>query len=133
MNIPIEKYRALEKEISEQKGQFFFFALLLHKGAFNKWDLVVSAPWIEESVTGAIRYIVAQMRERFTPEERLQLSRVATASPSLLPLDTLEFELGHIDFQHELHKIRHVELFGAQTERGYIITAKRPESEAVPA
>ncbi len=73
------------------------------------------------------------MQERFTPEERLQLAKIAPASPELLPMDTLEFELDHIDFQHELHKVRHVELFGAQTERGYIITARRPTAEAVPA
>jgi hypothetical protein len=39
------KLRGLERTLSEEKGPFNLFALLLREDAPDVWDLVVAAKW----------------------------------------------------------------------------------------
>ena len=47
MNQLVEKLASLERDISSEKGDFSLFALFLREDAYDRWDLLVSSPWIE--------------------------------------------------------------------------------------
>src|SRR2546421_8421493 len=61
--IQIEKFRRLMEDISAERGEFVFFGLFLREEAVDKWDLVISAPWIEADKLKALREFV----EKATP------------------------------------------------------------------
>lgn len=47
MNSLVEDLLKIEKSLSAEKGAFSLFALFLREDAAGKWDLVISAPWVE--------------------------------------------------------------------------------------
>jgi hypothetical protein len=47
-----EKLRDLERELKDEKGPFAYFALVREGEAPDRWDLVVSAPWISANRMG---------------------------------------------------------------------------------
>src|SRR3989337_3385070 len=72
----IEKIAALEQSISTEKGDFVLFALFLREDAQDKWDLVVSAPWIEVNKKEALSYLTNELRSHLRSQEMLTLSRI---------------------------------------------------------
>lgn len=46
--ISTTKLKKAMREISEKKGEFAFLGLFLRAEAPGLWDLVVSAPWLEQ-------------------------------------------------------------------------------------
>jgi hypothetical protein len=71
-----DKLRALEMRLAADKGEFDFFALFLREDVENKWDLLVSAPWLEADRTGGMQFLLNQVRSQLEPDELLLLSRV---------------------------------------------------------
>jgi hypothetical protein len=42
----LQRFAALEASIAEEKGSFALFALFMRKEVPDRWDLIVSAPWL---------------------------------------------------------------------------------------
>ena len=61
--IQIEKFRRAMQDISATRGEFILFGLFLREEAPDKWDLVISAPWLETDKLKALREFV----EKATP------------------------------------------------------------------
>lgn len=72
----IEKLMRIEKETSAEKGQYDLFALFLREDANDKWDILVSADWVNKNKEEALRYLSQKIQKTFTPNELLQISRV---------------------------------------------------------
>lgn len=70
-----QKLLDMEKEVSSQKGSFRLFGLFLREDSENKWDLVVSASWIDEDKENALQYLTNQLQQRLGKEELLRISR----------------------------------------------------------
>lgn len=121
MKIDIKKLKSIEKTASKERGNFWFFALLLPEESPNKWDLLVSADWIDDNESSAIRYIAGKIVENLSPTEMTNFSKVVpieTKNPELIQL-AKEYHV-----EHDAKEIRHQDFFGIPIDQAYIITAK---------
>ena len=72
----LEKLKSLEKEISDERGEFSLFALFLREDAENKWDLVVAAPWLNTDSMEDINHISNKLKFYLDDSELLSISRI---------------------------------------------------------
>ena len=72
----MEKLRSLEKEIADERGDFSLFALFLREDAENRWDLVLSALWLNADSLEDINYIANKLKYRLGENELLFISRI---------------------------------------------------------
>ena len=128
MKDSIAKFREIELLMSTEKGAFNLFALFLREDSPNKWDLVVSAPWIKANDKETLDYFAKHLRSKLQPEELVSLSRVA-----LLDEDNPALEKVHRAIRIEHGSIEMVDnnFFGMQIKHAFIITSRRrPASTA---
>ena len=77
MRNQFDKFRKIGQMIAEERGSFWLFALFLREESPNRWDLVVSDPWVGEDRYAALDYTVGKVQEVLDPKEIIQLSHVA--------------------------------------------------------
>lgn len=118
----IDKLRLLETEISQKKGEFSLFALLLREEAQNKWDLVASASWFWSDKKKTLDYLAKKLRSRLTSEELIMLSRIVLIEESDPTLQALHRAL---QVQHTPTEVQDCNFFGLQIRHAYVITSKR--------
>ena len=123
----IDKLRLLETEISQKKGDFSLFALLLREDAQNKWDLVAAASWLWSDKKKTLDYFAKQLRSRLTSDELMTLSRIVLIEESDPTLHALQqtFQVHHTPVE-----VQDCNLFGLQIQHGYIITSRRNGSDS---
>jgi hypothetical protein len=127
----VDRFVALERKLSTEKGDFMLFALFMRDDAMDKWDLVVAAPWIESNRKTALRYVTNQIQAAFKPDEITHLSRVVLVDETNPALDAINRA---IRVQHGVADIQNSDFFGLQIKHGYIITSQKPNGTAeVPA
>ncbi|MGB0385934.1 MAG: hypothetical protein ACPGWR_14030 [Ardenticatenaceae bacterium] len=116
----LQKFVALERDLVAQKGRFLLFALFLREYAPNRWDFVVSAPWLKGDKLTIYRYFATHLQSRLEPEEMVMLARIV-----LIDKDNPGLEAVHdaVTVEHGLVQIWNREYFGLQMERAYIITS----------
>ncbi len=122
MKDSVAKFREIELLMSTEKGAFNLFALFLREDSPNKWDLVVSAPWIKAHDKETLDYFAKHLRSKLQPDELVSLSRVA-----LLDEDNpaLEKVRRAISIEHGSSEITNNNFFGMLIKHGFIITSKR--------
>ncbi len=76
MRVIAEKLRNLERELKADRGPFAYFALVRDGEAPDRWDLVVSAPWISANPMEGIRLIAEQLKKRLALQELLSISKI---------------------------------------------------------
>lgn len=120
-----EKLASLERDLSSQKGDFNLFALVLREDSPDKWDLLVSAPWLEATRKEDLQYLGEQVRSRLDPSEFLSLSRIV-----VLNKDNPVREAIHrvLRGKHCRAEFRNCQFHGLQVEHAYIITSERENS-----
>jgi hypothetical protein len=125
----IKKLVALEREITAEKGEFTLFALFLREESFDKWDLVLSAPWFWADTQSVYKYVADKLRSRLKSAELLSLSRfvlIEKDDPRLKAvIETIE--MGHNPIEVRGSKILEVKdrtFFGLPIKHAYIIVPK---------
>jgi|GEM_PF-1718101 hypothetical protein len=66
MNSFLEKLNNISEEIIADKGSLLLFALFSRNDQVDRWDLVISAKWIE---SGKTREIVKNLLEKFKDKD----------------------------------------------------------------
>jgi hypothetical protein len=123
----IEKFKTIEKELSEEKGEFNLFALFLREDSANKWDLLVSADWIIENKSETLKLITNKVQEHLEKKELVNLSRIV-----LIEENNPSLEAFHraINVEHGSTEIRDRNFFGLQIKHAIIITSRKNKAEA---
>ena len=114
------------RELSTEKGEFDLFGLFLRTEAPDKWDLVVSSPWLEQGKLKALSEFVEKLNVAIGEEQVLSLSRVVTlnADDPALHAVTRAVKVNLDDDPIEMHDS---DLFGLPIRHAYILRAKRPQ------
>ena len=116
------KLEATAETIEKRHGPFTLFGLFLREDSPNKWDLVVSAPWLEEGKLKALREFVGELNQTISQEDLLSLSRIITLNQNDPALDAILHQVPHTWGTVEL---RDTDLFGLSISHAYIMrTAK---------
>lgn len=119
----IAKLVEIEREISDERGDLFLFAIFLREDSLNKWDLLVSAPWVVGNTKPAIDFVVRKLQRRFRPGEMLMFASVVPIEPdhpSLLEMSERN------QVQHGDLELTNFEFYGIEIKRAHIITLARP-------
>jgi hypothetical protein len=117
----LNKFKEIERKISQEKGSFNLFALFLREDEYDLWDFVVAAPWIHQNKHLALSYIANIVQKALVPSELLQISRIVIideGNPGL-PLITQSINIEHGEIE-----VNNREFFELQIKRGFIITSQ---------
>ena len=117
-----EKLRNLEKKLAEGKGPFSLFGLFLREDAPEKWDLVVSAPWIDDHEEESLGYLAELLRTSLAPEELLTLSRIVLVEQSNPGLSAVQSAM-HVE--HGVVELKDCNFFGLDIKSALFITSQR--------
>lgn len=127
----LDRFVGLERTLSEENGAFALFALFLREDAVDRWDLIVSALWIEADRKSALSLVTKIIQETFSPDELSLLSRVVLVE---LANPAVEAVNQAVAIQHGQAEIRDSNFFGLQIKHAYVITSQRMNvNEEVPA
>lgn len=123
MNIEIEKLRKVMREFAERTGNFNLFGLFLREEAPDKWDLVVSSPWLEQGKLKALGESVEKLSSEVGQDQVLSLSRIVTLNADDPSLDAVTRA---VNVDDGVVEINDSDLFGLKIKHAYILRAKRP-------
>jgi hypothetical protein len=122
LKVLLSKVAVIEREISEEKGELTFFAMLLPWG-YNAWELAASAHWMDRSARfDAIKYIVDKYYAVCSNPERMMIAHVKIIDTDDDELDDI---LDDYDVEHDMVKMKYSRYFDKEFDRGYIFTCKR--------
>lgn len=121
--IQIELLRRVMNKVSAEIGDFILFGLFLREDPQDKWDLVISAPWLEEAKLKGLGEFVEKMASIIGEKELLKLSRIVTLSQSDPRLQTI---LQEVQVDNGLVEMSDKNLFGLPIRQAYILHSKRP-------
>lgn len=122
-----EKFADLESQIAEEKGGFVLFALFMREDAPDRWDLILSAPWLGGDKQSAVDYFVSQIKSRLGEQDLTSLSRIVVIDPHDVAVEALNRA---IQIEHGKVEVRDTTFFGLPVKHAYIITSKRPPAPA---
>ena len=122
MNQFLQKFVTLEREISREKGAFLLFALFLREDSQDKWDLVVSAKWINENMKNSLSYLSDRIRSSLTEDELLSFSRIVLVEKSHHVLDAITRA---VSTKHNIAEFKDSDFFGLNIKHAFIITSSK--------
>lgn len=71
-----EKIQRVEQILSRRKGVFSFFALVRRIDSENKFDLLVSADWLNNHDKKCFDFIAKEIKQELSEDEILNISRI---------------------------------------------------------
>ncbi len=132
----LDKLTRLEQEFASNYGAFSLFALMLREEANDRWDLVVSATWLEQINTNPVTTIFSKslgiyrpnhdsfffrLGQVLTSDELIMLSRVVTLAPDTSFVQTMN---KLYSLEHAISEFTNLEVDGVDFKRGYVITSQ---------
>ena len=127
MNILISKLQSVERYFSDAKGDFELFALFLRTESVDKWDLLVSAPWIEKDKQNSLRKISNKVQRTLNQDELVQISRVVLIDSSNRALEAIHRA---VNIEHGSAEVQESNFFGVLIKHAFIITSKKIGTQA---
>jgi hypothetical protein len=128
MRAPTDALLQIERSVAAEKGPFALFALFLREEApLEKWDLVVSAPWIEENKGIALRLISERIKTSLTASDLLMISRIAIADPSDPAVDAINRA---VRVEHSAVEIKDGTFFGQRIKHAHIFASNPAVTQA---
>lgn len=125
MNEVVEKFASLEAGIAERKGDLSLFALFLREEVADRWDLVVSAPWVGQNKQEAVDYLIGEIKSHLGAQYLIHLSRIVIVDPDEVAVQALNSAL---QVEHGRVEVRDSNFFGLPIRQAFIITSKRPDA-----
>jgi hypothetical protein len=129
MTALVEGTLKVEKALAEEKGPFALFALFLREDAPDKWDLVVSAPWVEADKESALKLISSKVREFIKPPDLFAVSRVVIVEPTSPAVQAINQAF---DTQHSTIEVKDSNFFGLAIKHAHIFASQRGEAGGIP-
>jgi len=120
-----EGFRDLESDVATAKGEFVLFALFMREDVPDRWDLMVSAPWIGDDKQGVVDYLVGEIRSRMGTQALTDLSRIVVVDPNDAAVQALNRA---IRIEHGGVEVKDSNFFGLQVKHAFIITSKQPSA-----
>lgn len=72
----LDKLKSVVQVLENDHGSILLFALFLREDSLERWDIVISAPWLSSSDKKAYSIVVSQIQLVLTTSELVQFSRV---------------------------------------------------------
>ena len=115
----VARLQTAEKAIASAHGPFVLFVLAERETAPGKWDLLVSAPWLETNRKG-VQQMVDALTVHLKPADWVQLASVTPLPPSM---GYVQWIARKYDVQHGNQEVVNDFWDSLFIPHGYIITA----------
>ena len=76
MNVIIEKLKSAIKSLENEHGRLLICAIFLREGELDKWDIIISAPWLSPIEMQSYKMVSSKLQESLSDAELVLLSRV---------------------------------------------------------
>jgi hypothetical protein len=106
--------------LETEHGPFVLAGLFMREDSPGRWDLVVSAPWLQRGKLVALGEFAKHLSDNLGQEEVFSLSRIVTLNRTDPALQRILREVGTIT--RPVEKVGH-NLFGLPLEQAYIFRA----------
>jgi hypothetical protein len=113
--------RKAMRNIANKKGDFTLFAKIRRSDAPGTWDLVVSAPWLEEGKLRATSELVELLSDSIGETSLHEFSRIATLAADH-PI--VKFILENLAVDDGELRMQSTDLFGLHIEEAVVFRAK---------
>lgn len=120
----VEKFQKIEQHLADTKGEFRLFALFLREDSPGKWDVLVSANWIDMDKQKALKVISKEITSSLRQEELLSLSRMVVVEKDSSALQAIQKA---VSVEHGSAEIKDSNFFGLDINHAYLITSKQEE------
>jgi hypothetical protein len=114
------------RDIAKRKGEFTLFAKIRRSDAPGTWDLVVSAPWLEEGKLKSTSELVELLSDSIGEASLHEFSRIATVGADH---PTVRFMLQNLPVDDGELRVQSTDLFGLHIEEAVVFRAKRPVAD----
>ncbi len=123
MNEMLDKLKNALKELEGKNGRIILFALFLREEALGKWDLLVSAPWLNSRSLDSYETVANTVQKSLNESEVVQIARIVI-------LDTNDVAVAFLQSLHSIPNGSFVEVsncepltsrFGFTIKRAYIL------------
>jgi hypothetical protein len=122
MRTLITKLVNVEKELAIEHGEFSFFILALREDSVDRWDLLVSAPWLGKMDTYSLEIVVGKLQLHLSTKEIVFISRVVIIEESKqIPVEIQDF----VTTEQGITEVRDVLIYGVQISRAYVISSQK--------
>ncbi len=122
MRTLVDKLQEVERRLCEERGAFALFALFEREDATGVWDLVVSAPWIEEDRRDALDHMFARLRRALSQDELRLIAKIAVVPPEDPLLQAMQKA---VQVEHGAVEIKDGVFFDMRINHAHVITSNR--------
>ncbi|HET6401436.1 MAG TPA: hypothetical protein VFH95_08565 [Candidatus Kapabacteria bacterium] len=120
MNDLTERVRRVLEDISRDNDGFDFAAIIEREDADGRWDLVVSAPWINDEFE-FLKEMAPKLTEVLADRELFSFGKIVVLDPQDEFMQSYNQLPAHISVDHDLFNItiagipiRHAHVFGSE-------------------
>lgn len=128
----LEKLRNIASQLEAERGPFTLFGLFMREDSPSRWDLVLSAPWLEKGKLKALGEFVEVLTDAIGQDGVFSFSRIVTLNGQDPTLRAILREVASTTLPFSKHGHS---LFGLPIEEAHILRAKarqrRKKSHAV--
>ncbi len=117
-----------ETAIASMHGQFVLFVLAEREEAPGKWDLLVSAPWLDTNRQG-VQQMVDLLHPYLTDTDWLALASITPLPPTL---EYVQWIAQKYDVQHDNQEVVNAVWDSLFIPHGYVITANLSPAPVTP-
>lgn len=121
-----ESFRAAEKKVAEERGDFSLFGLFETEDAPNSWDLVAAAPWLDAS-SHRIRDLIDAISTYFSVKD---WKRISAAFPMTTDSDFTRAITRKYHLEHQVEEIGNTYVNGVYISHAFLITSNPSPSPA---
>jgi hypothetical protein len=72
----LDKLKSAVQDLEKENKPLLLFALFLREDSLDKWDVVVSAPWLKSTEKAAYIKVISKIQSVLDASELVQFSRV---------------------------------------------------------
>lgn len=116
------KLRLMEEKLSKSplNKPFKFFGLF-HRDDYDKWDVLVSAKWLDKDQREGLEFLVSEIKKVLNEKEILMLSRIVPY-PTKDEIPTAFAKA--IQTEHSVVEVKDSNFFGIPIKEAFIITSR---------
>jgi hypothetical protein len=72
----IDKFQPLIQALEKENAPLSFFAIFLREEALGKWDIIISASWLDPQEMESYKIVSSKLQKAFSDSELVQFSRI---------------------------------------------------------
>ncbi|HSW86599.1 MAG TPA: hypothetical protein VLG49_03765 [Rhabdochlamydiaceae bacterium] len=129
----LERLKTVLKELEQEYGEISLFALFLREEAFGKWDLLISASWLDSRALDSYEKVAKKVQKCLNETEIVQLARIVILDindPGVVFLQDL-YSVPNGSFVEVSNCGPLTERFGFVIKRAYVLRCVKGNSSAL--